>query len=243
MVESYGKNGNIESLRQRVFALLDKNPYLTAKPLCEKLNLPYKQYSNYITKIKSEWKSYRQKQRGSNCSSIHSWHGWCRVPDYVDRTLALEVGWEETKSKNRWLLWHDRVGRMMWFESGRINVYVRSPANLGRAKQLISNGFFNTGLIFELRILEQVFETFKFRGAHYVFDVGQPLPKMTVDTFERSHGIIIKLGDKSHPRCIEVISRCPDWAERNELLLERLTALLCPEGLKKETLKKSDYIA
>jgi hypothetical protein len=101
MVESYGKNSNSESIRQRVFALLDKNPYLTANAICEKLNLSYWQYSNYLTKTKSEWKSYRQKEQGSNCSSIHGWRGWCRVPDYADRNLALELGWKRTKAKNR----------------------------------------------------------------------------------------------------------------------------------------------
>ena len=70
MVESYGKNGNNESIRQRVFVLLDENPYLTAKPICEKLNLPYWKYVSYVNKTKSEWKSYRQEQRGSNYSSI-----------------------------------------------------------------------------------------------------------------------------------------------------------------------------
>jgi len=38
MVESYGKNSNSESIRQRVFAFLDENPSLTAKTICEKLN-------------------------------------------------------------------------------------------------------------------------------------------------------------------------------------------------------------
>jgi len=242
MIESYGKNGNAESLRQRVFALLDENPYLTAKGICEKLDLPYEQYSNYITKTKSEWKSYRHKEQGSMCSSVHGWWGSCCVPYFVSRDFAVEVGWEKTKAKNRWLLWRDKVGRMMWFENDRVNVYVRSPANAGRVKQVISNGFFNTGLIIELKILEQVFRTFKFKGAHYVFDAGQLLPKMTIGAFGKSHGIIIKMGDKSHRRGVEVISRCPDWAERNELLLERLTDLLIGIPSGKDFLKKPDYV-
>lgn len=113
MVESYGKNGNTESLRQRVFALLDENPYLTAKGICEKLDLPYEQCSNYVTKTKSEWKSYRQNEQGSKCLSVHGWRGSCCVPYFVSRDLAVEVGWKRTKARNRWLLWRDKVGRMM----------------------------------------------------------------------------------------------------------------------------------
>lgn len=120
---------------------------------------------------------------------------------------------------------------------------MRRPANAGHAKQLISNGFFNTGLIFDLKILEQVFRSFRFEGAHYVFDAGQPVPKMTIGDFEKSHGITIKVGDKSHPRGVEVISSCPDWAERNELLLERLTDLFFPDNSKRDSFKKPDYVA
>ncbi|MCW4046658.1 MAG: hypothetical protein NWE99_03725 [Candidatus Bathyarchaeota archaeon] len=243
MVESYGKDGNIENIRQSVFALLDENPLLTAKTICARLGIPYWQYRGYVYKLKFEWKSHRQNELGSKCSNVHSWHGVCVVPAFVSREDAIAVGWKETKAKNKWLLWNDGIGRMMWFENGRVFVYVRSPANLGRVKQLISNGFFNTGLIYELRILEQVFKTFKFKGAHYVYDAGQPLPKMTIDAFQKSHGILIKTGDKSHRRAVEVISRCPDWAERNELLLGRLTELLCPESFKKEPFKKPDYVA
>jgi hypothetical protein len=191
MFESYGKNGNSESIRQRVFALLDENQYLTAKSICEKLNLPYWQYGSYVNKTKSEWKSYRQEQRGSNCSSIHSWRGWCRVPDYVDRTLSLELGWKRTKAKNRWLLWKEKRGRMEWFETGRVNLHVTSPVNLGKIKQLVCNGFGFTGLIFDDGVLQKVLDTIHATGAHYVFETGRPLPKKTFDYFKKSHGLTI----------------------------------------------------
>jgi hypothetical protein len=242
MVESYGKNGNVQSLRQRIYDLLDKNPYFTAKGICEKLDLQYKQHANYITKTKSEWKSYRQKEQGSTCSSVHGWWGSCFISYFVSRESAIEVGWERTKAKNRWLLWRDKVGRMMWFENGRVNVYVRPPANMGRVKQLISNGFYKTGLIYEVKSLEQVFETFKFNGAHYVFDIGQRLPKKTIDAFAKSHGITIKIGDKSHPKGVEILMNSPNWAERNELLLERLTDLFVGGETQRSSLKKPDYV-
>ena len=242
MVESYGKNGNTESLRQRVFALLDENPCLTAKPLCELLGLQYAQSYRYLNKLKSEWKSNRENEQGSKCSSVHGWRGSCCVPCFVSRDLAVEVGWGRTRARNSWLLWRDKIGRLMWFESGRVNVYVRGSGNEGRVKQLISNGFFNTGLIFEFRILEQVFKTFKFKGAHHVFDSGSSLPKMTIDAFEKSHGVVIKTGDKSHPRAIEVISSCPDWAERCELLMEKFRDFLDVVPTSKGSLKKPDYV-
>jgi hypothetical protein len=32
--------------------------------------------------------------------------------------------------------------------------------------------------------------------------------------------VLIKVGDASHPQAVEVLSLYPDWAERNERLLE-----------------------
>jgi hypothetical protein len=132
----------------------------------------------------------------------------------------VDFGWVLSKARNRWLLWKDKLGRMMWFEIARFELFVRQPANLGKAKQLICNGFTKTGLIDGIKEFEQVLASLKFRGAHYVFDSGNPLPKMTIDAFSKSNGITIKVGDKSHPRAAEVISCYPDWSERNEMLLE-----------------------
>ncbi len=243
MVEPYGKDGNTESLRQTVFALLDGNPDLTAKPMSKLLGLPYEKSYRYLNKLKNDWKSYRQNEQGSNRLNIHGWRGYCCVPYTVKRDLAVSVGCVLTKSRNRFLLWKDSVGRMEWFETGKVNLHVKTPANLGRVKQLVCNGFFRTGLIVDNAVLEKVGATIRLREAHYVFDVGKPFPRSTIDYFGRSHGIIIKTGDKSHRRAVEVISRCPDWAERNELLLERLTDLLGGTLPDKFSSKKPDYVA
>jgi hypothetical protein len=242
MVESNSKNGNTENLRRSVFALLDENPYLTAKTICEKLDLPYKEKYRYLNKLKNDWKSYRENERGSNCSSVHGWRGWCHVPDSVSRDLAVQAGWVPTKAKNHWLLWKDTLGRMEWFEKGRVNLYVRSPVNEGRIKQLVCHGFSFTGLITDNKILDQVLVTIRYKGAHYVFNTGQPLPKTTIDYFDKNLGIVIKVGDVSHPKGIEVISRVPDWAERMDLFLEKLDSFFSANSYGKDYSKKPNYI-
>jgi len=162
------------------------------------------------------------------------------------RSHAVEVGWVETRARNRWLLWKDRLGRLQWFETGRVNLYVRKPANLGKAYQLICNGFSFTGLITDIKVLENVLASVRFKGAHYVFATEQLLPRLTIDLFAKSNGIIIKVGDRSHPNAVEVIACYPDWAERNERLFEqvndtlrRLLMPVMPNNLK----KKVDYVA
>jgi hypothetical protein len=245
---SNSKDGYITSIRQSVFDFLDKNPLLTAKPLCKLLDLPYSQYRNYMNRLRYEWKSNHKNERGSKCS-IHGWRGWCYLPNGVAagiRTDAVEVGWVETRARNRWLLWKDRLGRLQWFETGRVNLYVRKPANLGKAYQLVCNGFSFTGLVTDIKVLEQILGSVRFKGAHYVFSTEQPLPRLTIDLFAKSNGVIIKVGDRSHPNAVEVIACYPDWAERNERLFEHLNDILkrlfepvAPNNLNRDV----DYVA
>jgi len=222
-------NSDSHSIREEVFAALDKNPLLTAKPLCKLLGFDYKIYGNYIKNLRFQWKSNYRNERGSKCS-FHGWRGWCFVPSelcsVLYRARAVEVGWVVSRARNRWLLWKDRLGRLQWFETGRVNVYVRKPANLGKAYQLVCNGFFATELITDVKVLERVLASVRFKGAHYVFPTEQRLPRLTIDLFAKSNGITIKVGDASHPNSIEVIVCYPDWMERNERLFEQLNETL-----------------
>jgi len=240
---SNSKDGYIISIRQSVFDFLDKNPLLTAKPLCKLLDLPYSQYRDYMNRLRYDWKSNHKNERGSKCS-IHGWRGWCYLPSSVVRTRAVEVGWVETRARNRWLLWKDRVGRLQWFETGRVNLFVRKPASLGKAYQLVCNGFSFTGLVTDIKVLEQVLSTLRFKGAHYVFATEQRLPRLTIDLFAKSNGVIIKVGDRSHPHAVEVVACYPDWAERNERLFERLNETLkrLVEPAKPKRFEKPDYV-
>ncbi|GAI23572.1 unnamed protein product [marine sediment metagenome] len=104
----------------------------------------------------------------------------------------------------------------MWFETGRVNLWVRKPATLGKAYQLICNAFTFTGLITDLKILEPILRGIRFKAAHYVFETKQHLPKIIIDMFAKSNGIVIKVGDRTHPTSVEVIASYPDWGERTE---------------------------
>ncbi len=229
------QSSHTQSLRQAVFALLETNPLLTAKPLCKLLNLSYRRHRDYVAHLRSQWKYDYRNERGSKCSSVHGWRGWCFVPAGLDRGVAVAAGWVETRSRNRWLLWKDRVGRMQWFETDRVGLYVRKPANLGKAYQLVCNGFSFTGLITDVKILENVLRSVRFKGAHFVFDTNERLPHLVIDLFRKSNGVIIKVGDRTHPTSVEVIATYMDWAERNERLLGDMLAVFsrsCPPPLK-----------
>jgi len=238
--------GEPQSIKNQVYQLLNENSLLTPLRLCQLLKLDYKRYRDYVSHLRSRWKYDLKNERGSKCS-LHGWRGWCYLPKDLHtwiRTVAVDVGWVCSKARNRWLLWRDKLGRLQWFETGRVNLYVRKPANLGKAYQLICNGFSFTGLITDIKAIEEILSSVRFKGAHYVFPTEQRLPRLTIDLFAKSNGIIIKVGDASHPNSVEVVTWYPDWAERNERLFEQLNEtlkrLVEPSVLNK--FEKPDYV-
>ena len=235
-----------QSIKAQVYELLTENPLLSPLRLSQILKLDYRRYRDYVTHLRSRWKYDSKNERGSKCS-LHGWRGWCFVPKEVRcgiRSQAVGVGWVETRARNRWLLWKDRLGRLQWFETGRVNLFVRKPANLGKAYQLVCNGFSFTGLVTDIKVLEQILGSVRFKGAHYVFATEQRLPRLTIDLFAKSNGVIIKVGDHSHPHAVEVIACYPDWGERSEATVQRFTQVL--ENLlngPSANQKKVDYVA
>ena len=233
------EHSELGSLRQQVFAQLDKNPLLTSKPLCKLLGLNYRVHRHYIDNLRTQWKYHYKNEQGSKCSS-HCVRGWVKVFDWVDRDLALRVGWRLTGARNRWLLWRDRLGRLQWFESGRVSFWVRAPASLGKVKQLLCNGFAWTGLIEDNAAMARVLDEVRFKGAHDVWPTSQRLPAMRITKYAHSNGVIIKVGDRTHPHAVEVEFTYPDWAERTEELLKSLTELVAPKNSEVHGLRKND---
>lgn len=191
------------------------------------MKIPYRKHGKYVANLRTQWKYHYKNEHGSKCS-LHGWRGWCVLPGAAGgvRARAVAVGWLASRARNRWLLWRDRQGRLQWFETGRVNLYVRRPANLGKAYQLICDAFSFTGLITDVKVLEQVLSSVRFKGAHYVFPVGMRLPRLTIDLFRKSNGVVIKVGDVTHPDAVEVLASYPDWAERNERLFEEVIKTL-----------------
>jgi len=217
-----------QSMRKRIWAKLDKNPLLKPKDLCKLLGLRHSDYKGYVTNQRSLWKAHTKKQQGLKFR-MHAWRGWIQdVPKVVlaGRVGAVKAGWRKTKSRNRWFLWKDKLGRLMWFETGRINLYVRAPATKGKTFQLVCNAFSFTGLVTDMDVLRTMLQNVRFKGAHYVFPTGHRMPLMTIDLFSKSNGVIIKVGDLSDPSSIEVQAQYPDWGEQNERLSRDLQKLL-----------------
>jgi hypothetical protein len=98
-------------------------------------------------------------------------------------------------------------------------------------------------LITEIKVLEQVLARVRFKGAHFVFDTKQRLPRLVIDLFAKSNGVTVKIGDTSHPNGVEIVSCYPDWAERNEYLLERLSDIFGPSNSKPVSKESGDDLS
>jgi hypothetical protein len=221
MVIHYSNVGNDDSesnsIKKKIWAKLKENPLLTPKDLAQLCDLPYKQYRNYITKERSNWKYYHENDSGSKCSESHR----CRyrgkvLGSEVNRVTALERGWVKSKAKNRFLIFKCALGRAVWYETGRLRLFVRKPANEAKAKTLFCEAFFKNYLITDLKILDICLARIAVKGAHSVFPTKERLPNVVIDSFVDSHGVLIKIGDRSHPNSVEVIWEVTNRQEKLE---------------------------
>jgi hypothetical protein len=251
---SYSKSGN-SNIRKQVFGLLDgngqANPLLTPKQICKLLGLSYKQYHNYVSKTKWEWKYYYRNERGSKCSNFHCFKAKGKLDKELSVVLrrvvqadwelgGLGFGWVASKAKNRFWMRRGKFGRAVWFETGLVGLSVQRPGNLGKAKQLFCDAFVNTGLVTDFKVLNPVLERIRPKSGHFPYSAGERLPYMVIRDFEQSHGVVIKVGDRTHPDSVEVIASFRDTlddaldklerleknGEKNNLALAKITGLL-----------------
>lgn len=211
MPEQYCNVGNAGIIKKQIYLKLDENPLLSPKEIAKLLDLPYKQYRNYITKTRSNWKYYHVNERGSKCSSFHCYKAKTRfdkvLSDGLRGVLVLGVsGWRLSRAKNRFLVWKGKLGRVVWFETGSVRLFVRKPGSLGKAKQLFCDAFVNSGLISDVKVWSPVVDRVGPKSCHFPYPTSQRLPYVYINDFSESHGIIIKVGDRSHPNAIEVIA-------------------------------------
>jgi len=219
--DSYGL-----SVRQRVFRELDKNPLLTPSTLRSVLKLDDKTSLQLLANYKTQWRHNYRNMRGLNCLSFHNVRGNARVPVDVSRVEAVKRGWQGTRARNRMLVWKDDFGRLEWFETGLVKVWVRKPATEGKAVQLLANGFTKTELIWDMRVWERVRRSLWFHGATLAVETGVRLPYVCVELLKESNGVKVKMGDASDPTKLEIEFCYPKWAERNERILEQVNEVL-----------------
>jgi hypothetical protein len=190
----------------------------------------------------------RKNERGSKCSNFHCFkakgkldlelsQGLRRVVQADWDKKGLGFGWVRSKAKNRFWIWKGKFGRAVWFETGLVGLNVRRPGNLGKAKQLFCDAFVNSGLVTDFKVLNPILERIRPKSGHFPYSAGERLPYMVIRDFEQSHGIVIKVGDRTHPDSVEVIASFSDTMDSALDKLEKLekTEIKNSEALQKVT--------
>ena len=249
MVQHDQSRSNITNLRRLVFVELDRNPILSPKSLAILLGFneaQKKYYKGYLRKLKYDWKRNHQKQQDSirSCpDDIHNaYYKGTLSKVSVDeiKKLLFEVweragwdkwifpsmpgaldGWKNTKSKNHYLLYKSVKGRIRFFGTGTVEIFVRKPASLGKCMQLFSDAFTRHYLITDIRRVDE-FRLGLMRRFHGTYKTGQRLPYMKITTFEDTHHFTFISGDRSHPDCYEFIVEYHAEVEQARRLFDEL---------------------
>jgi hypothetical protein len=212
-----------ENKRKTVFNFLDKDPLLTASSLAQMIGIPSherKKETAYLKYLKYQWKGNHGNQRGSIRSipdDVHNAFYKGTLPVNVIsevflklRSLAYGYGsndffagaWVSTKSKNKFILFKSRLGRIRLFSTGTVELFVKKPANDGKCMQLFCDAFTKTKLVDSIKIIEDFRKTLM-RRMHCTFDMHQKLPYIKITAFQETNNFVMTSGDRSHPTCIE----------------------------------------
>lgn len=199
------------SIRQRVFQLHSQKPWLTAKPICKILGLSYEKHGPTVANYRSQARhnyvfgSPQKPHRTVFATGVGG-----VVMSEGRRCRALGFGWSESGNRNGMLRFESGSNHVHWFRNGRVMLYLNPASNLGGAKELFWRAFKFLGEDVLLELVDGV----KPFSRHRVFDLEERLPKAEIKFYRDSHGLNIKLGDSSHPTCVEVEETVPFWLGR-----------------------------
>lgn len=217
--------------RQAVFKFLDENPYYTFASMKKKL----RKETNFGSLKDQTIRNYMSEWRNSYSSSgvvprLH--RGFGILESGFDVSLwegAPSFGWHVSRNKNRERLWRESRVSLGWHRNGTVVFRFKGFRPRGHllsvfvhafSKVLLSTGKSEREVLHYLHALFK--ERYSTRGFHSIYEGWQPLPKIKVTDFEKSHGITIKLGDGSHPTSLEVEQKEPFWFSKIEKIVDRL---------------------
>jgi hypothetical protein len=202
------------SLRHRVFKLLDKNPLLKPKQICELLGETYAKRGEVVTQYKKQWKKEYKSQRGlirSYPDELHHVFYKGKLPSEVVKAILQIMtlnlpnayeGWKRSRAKNRYWIFRNKLGRIRFFENGTVELWIRKPASAGKAKGLFTQAFVWTRLIDSIQVCDDFYKTLM-RRFHATFDYGKRVGYMRITAFKETHGFEFVSGDKTHPTSAE----------------------------------------
>lgn len=168
-------------------------------------------------------------------------------PDYegvkavLGRLRGVE-GWRVSRARNRYWFFRCKLGRVRLFLNGTVELWVRKPASLGKAKGLFSKAFVWSGAVDSIKVCEDFYKSLMVK-MHAVFDYGKRVDYMRVTAFKGTHGFELVTGDKSHPTCAEFMFEYHAEVEEARRLFEQMSSFFGQFGKENGKVKplKDDY--
>lgn len=198
----------VDSLRKRVYNVWVQNPYIQALDTCKKLNLTYVDHGQYIRNLLSQFRSYYSFGLPQKPLELEKRTFVWTVP----RVGVLPSGWGEVSNRNGMWIFHHDFGSVHWYQGGLVQLYLRGAVQLGRAKELFCKAFC---FLPQDQLLKYVDGRLREESRKWIFDLGAPVPRFDIKTFEASHGLRL-FSDGSHPTAVHVLETSPYWIGRIE---------------------------
>lgn len=222
------------TLKERVFLFMERYPTNKSnKELCRFLKIEYYPNRDVVKQYKSQWRKGKSKNRQLlKCLKFHSVYFTGKALTSMNANMATKpdsgTGWKITKALNGMVKWRDNTGHIQWFPStGTIKCWVKKPASKGKMINLLCNAFLRTGVVLDYDLFNSWKDSFVLYGFHLVLETGKHVPKARIGLLKGSNGVVFVAGDSSHPTGYELQVICPEWAQRNEVLLAQ--AMKCIE--------------
>lgn len=195
-------SSDTSSLRERTFKAWTESPYISARKLCADWKIKYEIHGHTIRNYLSQFRCHYEDGRVLKPLVPHRRvFEWESVPrGLVEEERAVGCGWCVVSNRNGMLSFRSDRGSVHWFKGGLVRLFLKGSVQVARAKELFCRAFSWMSAEEFSRFLDgRLVE----KERHWVFEVGSPMPRLDVRTFENSHGLRI-FTDLSHPMSLEV---------------------------------------
>ena len=229
----------VNSITEKVYEEWVKNPYATAVKICENCHFDYKQHGKYVNNLLSQFRSHCDLGLPQEPLRLeHRTFEWSCIPREellglgdIDRRLSFHrPGWKRALDNNNEMwVFRDDLGSVHWYKEGLVLLYLKGELKLAKVKELFCKAFsFMTQdrAFFEKYLDVPLREVFR----KWIFEMGKPVPKFDIRTFERSHGLRI-FTDLSHPTSIHVSEAQPFWLDEQRQANTELSGVVQQLGV------------
>jgi len=195
-----------DSLRQKAYETWVKNPYIMAKKFCVDNQIDYKIHGAYINKLLSEYRSYHKL--GSPLQAQRLEHRVFEWPNML-RVVGVPCGWVVVANRNDMWVFRDPRGTVHWYQGGLVRLYLKGEVLLAKAKELFCRAF---SWLQPEDLKKYLDVPLKEVYRKWIFNVGSPMPKFDIRSFERSHGLRV-FTDGSHRTSLHFVETVPFWID------------------------------